>query len=87
MREPAKRVLHQLTLSEGVMGATWRKYQFNIIDAIPAISSEWRLMLKGRDLRIERYYSQQNIEALRKIYPEKIYPKLWTDTAATLKRS
>jgi hypothetical protein len=32
------------------------------------------------DLQTERYYSKENVEALRKIYREKIYPQLWTDT-------
>lgn len=38
-------------------------------------------MLKGRDLQVERYYSKENIEALRKIYRTKIQPTLWPDTA------
>jgi hypothetical protein len=64
---------------------SWRKYQFNIIDALGEISPEWRLMLKGRDLQTERYYSRQNVEELREIYAEKIYPKLWSDTTAAVK--
>lgn len=59
---------------------SWRKYQFNIIDALTDISPEWRKMLKGRDLQTERYYSQENIEALREIYRTRIYPQLWSDT-------
>ncbi len=61
---------------------SWRKYQFNIIDALTDIAPEWRKMLKGRDLDTEKYYSEQNIEALRKIHREKIQPHLWTDSAA-----
>jgi hypothetical protein len=40
-----------------------------------------RLMLKGRDLHTEKYYSGENIEALRGIYRTKIHPRLWTDTS------
>jgi hypothetical protein len=40
-------------------------------------------MLKGRDLRTERYYSRENVEKLRGIYREKIYPQLWSDTSTT----
>jgi hypothetical protein len=69
-------------IEQPITPKSWRKYQFNIIDAIPDISPEWRKMLKGRDLQTERYYSKENIEALRKIYREKIYPQLWTDTTA-----
>jgi len=58
---------------------SWRKYQFNIIDALTDISPEWRKMLKGRDLQTERYYSAPNIEALRTIYREKIYPRLYAN--------
>lgn len=61
---------------------SWRKYQFNLIDSLTDISTEWRKMLKGRDLDTERYYSKENIEALRKIYRERIYPHLWTTPAA-----
>lgn len=61
---------------------SWRKYGFNMIDACVDISPEWRKMLKGRDLQTERYYSRENIEALREIYHEKIYPQLWSDTQA-----
>lgn len=61
---------------------SWRKFQFNIIDSLTDISPEWRKMLKGRDLATEKYYSLENIEALRRIYIEKIYPKLWPNTAA-----
>ena len=56
---------------------SWRKLQFNIIDALTNISPEWRKMLKGRDLQTERYYSHENIEALREIYRNQIYPLLW----------
>ena len=61
---------------------SWRKYQFNIIDALTDISPEWRKMLKGRDLQTERYYSRENVEALREIYRTKIYPQLWSDTSS-----
>jgi predicted alternative tryptophan synthase beta-subunit len=41
-------------------------------------------MLKGRDLQTERYYSKENIEELRKVYRDKIQPRLWTNvTTAT----
>ncbi len=56
---------------------SWRKYHFNIIDGLTEISPEWRRMLKGHDLETERYYSKENVEALREIYR-----KLWSDTAA-----
>ena len=46
---------------------SWRKYGFNMIDACVDVSPEWRKMLKGRDLSTERYYSRENVEALRKI--------------------
>jgi hypothetical protein len=63
---------------------SWRKYQFNIIDSCVDISPEWRKMLKGRDLQTERYYSKENIEALREIYITKVYPKLWPNTATRM---
>ena len=66
---------------QGITPKSWRKYQFNIIDSLVDISPEWRKMLKGRDLQTERYYSKENIEELRKIYKEKIYPRLWSETA------
>jgi hypothetical protein len=61
---------------------SWRKYQFNLIDALTDISPEWRKMLKGRDLQTELYYSKENIESLRTIYRERIYPRLWTSPTA-----
>jgi hypothetical protein len=70
----------QLT-EQGISPKSWRKYQFNIIDALMEISDEWRKMLKGRDLRTERYYSRENVEKLREIYRDKIYPQLWSDTS------
>jgi hypothetical protein len=69
-------------VEQSISPKSWRKYHFNIIDSLTDISPEWRSMLKGRDLRTERYYSRENIEALRKIYQEKIYPQLWSDVAA-----
>lgn len=69
-------------VEQPITAKSWRKYQFNIIDSLVEISPEWRKMLKGRDLQTERYYSKENIEALRKIYQEKIYPQLWSDTGA-----
>lgn len=67
-------------IEQPISPKSWRKYQFNIIDALTDISPEWRKMLKGRDLQTERYYSKESIEALRKIYREKIQPALWTNT-------
>jgi hypothetical protein len=67
-------------LEQPISPKSWRKYQFNIIDALVDISPEWRKMLKGRDLATEKYYSHENIEALRTIYREKIYPALWAST-------
>lgn len=69
---------------QGISPKSWRKYQFNIIDSLVDISPEWRKMLKGRDLQTERYYSKENIEELRKIYKEKINPRLWTDNTNTI---
>jgi len=69
-------------LEQQITPKAWRKYQFNIIDALVDISPEWRKMLKGRDLQTERYYSRENVEALRKIYRERIYPQIWSDLAA-----
>jgi hypothetical protein len=68
---------------QAITPKSWRKFQFNVIDACIDISPEWRKMLKGRDLATEKYYSQENIEALRKIYRDKIYPQLWTAMATT----
>jgi hypothetical protein len=62
---------------------SWRKYGFNMIDACVDVSPEWRKMLKGRDLSTERYYSRENVEALREIYRTKIYPQLWMTPANT----
>lgn len=67
---------------QAITPKSWRKYQFNIIDALTDISPEWRKMLKGRDLGTEKYYSQENIQALRAIYRDKIYPKLWANPNA-----
>jgi hypothetical protein len=39
-------------------------------------------MLKGRDLGVEKYYSKENIEALGKIYREKIYPAIWRSSGS-----
>jgi len=64
---------------QAISPKSWRKYQFNIIDSLREISDEWRRMLKGRDLRTERYYSRENIAELRKIYRDRIYPQLWGD--------
>lgn len=57
-----------------------RKFVFNAIDACQDVSPEWRNMLKGRSLKVEQYYSAENIEALRKIYLEKIQPMLGTSS-------
>jgi len=62
---------------EDITPKSFRKSIFNIIDSLEGISPEWRSMLKGRDLGIEKYYSKENIEALRKIYRERIYPAIW----------
>ena len=62
---------------ERISTKSFRKFIFNIIDSLEGISPEWRAMLKGRDLGVEKYYSKENIEALRKIYREKIYPAIW----------
>ncbi len=78
---PSRRTEKGELIEQPISAKSWRKYQFNIIDAIPDISPEWRKMIKGRDLQTERYYSQENIEELRKIYREKIYPRLWGDGA------
>jgi integrase len=56
---------------------SFRKFVFNIIDSLEGISPEYRAMLKGRDLGVEKYYSKANIEALRKVYREKVYPAIW----------
>jgi hypothetical protein len=63
---------------ESISPKSFRKFVFNIIDSLEGISPEWRAMLKGRDLGVEKYYSKANIEALRKIYREKIYPAIWS---------
>jgi hypothetical protein len=63
-----------------ISAKSFRKFVFNAIDAARDISPEWRGMLKGRSLQVEKYYSQENIEALRKIYHEKILPALGTST-------
>jgi len=62
---------------ESISPKSFRKFVFNIIDSLEGISPEWRAMLKGRDLGVEKYYSKENIEALRKIYRDKIYPAIW----------
>lgn len=66
-REPAE---------QAITPKSWRKYQFNVIDAIPDISTEWRKMLKGRDLQTEKYYSVENIKNLKDLYSTRIYPHL-----------
>jgi hypothetical protein len=66
-------------LEQPISPKSWRKYQFNVIDSLRDIAPEWRKMLKGRDLDTEKYYSKENIEGLRKVYREKIYPQLWSD--------
>jgi hypothetical protein len=63
--------------TEKITPKSFRKFIFNIIDGLKGISPEWRAMLKGRDLGVEKYYSKENIEALRKIYQEEIYPAIW----------
>ena len=63
--------------TEKITPKSFRKFVFNIIDGLKGISPEWRAMLKGRDLGVEKYYSKENIEALRKIYREEIYPAIW----------
>jgi hypothetical protein len=78
---PSRRNEKGELVEQPISAKSWRKYQFNIIDAIPDISPEWRTMLKGRDLHTEKYYSKENVEALRKIYAERIYPQLWSDIA------
>ena len=62
---------------EKITPTSFRKFIFNITDSLEGISPEWRAMLKGRDLGVEKYYYKENIEALRKIYREKIYPAIW----------
>jgi hypothetical protein len=66
---------------ESISPKSFRKFTFNIIDSLKEISPEWRAMLKGRDLGVEKYYGKENIEALRKIYREKIYPAIWGSSA------
>jgi len=56
---------------------SFRKYVFNAIDACRDISPEWRSMLKGRDLGVEKYYSKENIESLREVYRTRVYPQIW----------
>jgi len=62
---------------EEITPKSFRKFIFDVIDSLEGISPEWRAMLKGRDLGVEKYYSKENIEALGKIYREKIYPAIW----------
>jgi hypothetical protein len=62
---------------EKITPKSFRKFIFNIIDDLKDISPEYRAMLKGRDLGVEKYYSKANIEALRKVYREKVYPAIW----------
>ncbi len=78
---PTRKDQENKPLEQPISPKSWRKYQFNIIDSLTDISPEWRLMLKGRDLRTERYYSKENVEALRTIYRDKIYPSLWSSSA------
>ena len=56
---------------------SFRKYVFNAIDSARDISPEWRAMLKGRELGVEKYYSKENIEKLREVYKTKIFPLIW----------
>jgi len=79
---PSRTDEHNNPIEQPISPKSWRKYQFNVIDSLVDISPEWRKMLKGRDLQTERYYSKENIEALRNIYRTKIQPALWPDTAA-----
>jgi len=65
---------------------SFRKYSFNVIDALRDISPEWRNMLKGRDLGVEKYYSKEYIEKLREVYKTKIYPAIWKEQAAMDKK-
>jgi len=58
---------------------SFRKYVFNAIDACRDISPEWRSMLKGRDLGVEKYYSKENIEKLREVYRTRVYPQIWKE--------
>lgn len=78
---PSRRDEEGKLIEQPLSPKSWRKYQFNIIDALTDISPEWRKMLKGRDLQTERYYSKENIEELRKVYRDKIQPRLWTNVA------
>ena len=79
---PSRRAQDGELVEQPVNPKGWRKYGFNVIDACVDISPEWRKMLKGRDLNTEKYYSQENVEALREIYRERIQPKLWSDANA-----
>jgi len=63
---------------------SFRKYVFNAIDACRDIGPEWRSMLKGRDLNVERYYSAESIEKLREIYRFKVYPEIWREPSVTM---
>jgi len=58
---------------------SFRKYVFNAIDACRDISPEWRSMLKGRDLGVEKYYSKENVEKLREVYRTTVYPEIWRE--------
>jgi len=58
---------------------SFRKYVFNAIDACRDISPEWRSMLKGRDLGVEKYYSKENVEKLREVYRNTVYPEIWRE--------
>jgi len=65
---------------------SFRKYVFNAIDSARDISPEWRAMLKGRELGVEKYYSKENIEKLREVYMSKIYPLIWKAEVRELTR-
>jgi hypothetical protein len=75
-----KIILESKPDQQTISAKSFRKFVFNAIDAARDISPEWRSMLKGRNLQVEKYYSQENIEQLRKIYLEKILPALGTST-------
>jgi len=61
---------------------SFRKYVFNAIDACRDISPEWRDMLKGRDLGVEKYYSKENVENLREVYRAKVCPEIWREKSS-----
>ncbi len=67
---------------EKITPKSFRKRIFSIIDSLEGITPEWRAMLEGKDLSVEKYYSKENIEALRKIYREKIYPAIWASSGS-----